>query len=244
LLRDTPSFLRGAQPESSFCLLAAQRAYRYDLCCAAGMNNVSASSRTSATGCVPGGSRLDAALLHYPRSRFESEHPSLHAELRESPEALTVVTILEALELRGPERVLDVGSPTSYAAALLSALAVEVYSVVATADQLEVRERELTGLGCRNVRVVQGEAVLGWEAGAPYQAILVGAGAQQVPLALLNQMEIGARLVIPIGDARAQLLERLRKRQGAVQSETLGPCHLKMLPGQRETFSRLPWAYR
>lgn len=208
------------------------------------MSSVSAPRIAPATGHLPGGSRLHAALLHFPRSRFASEHPSLEAELREPPEALVLVSMLEALELRGSERILDVGSQTSYASALLSQLAAEVYSLVDTVELAEQRERELTELGCRNVQVVQGDAIVGWQAGAPYQAILVGAGVPQVPVPVLDQLDVGGRLVIPIGDKHAQLLERLRKRPGAVDSETLCACHLRMLAGQRGTPSSFPWTNR
>jgi protein-L-isoaspartate(D-aspartate) O-methyltransferase len=170
------------------------------------------------------------------------ELPKHESELREPPEDLTVVTMLEGLGLVGTERVLELGSPTAYAAALLSQLAAEVYSVAPDQDVAERRERELASLGCRNVHVVLATPHVGWPVAAPYQAILVGAAAAELPLELVHQLDLGGRLVISIGDATAQLLERVHKRQGAVDSETLGACHLSLLAGQRQTPSQVPWA--
>ncbi len=206
------------------------------------MSPVPASRRASAPAHIPGGSRLDAALLHFPRSLFPSEHPALQAEMKEPPAALIVVTMLESLELGGTERVLDVGSPSAYTAALLSKLTAEVYTVVDAAELIGPRERDLMTFGCHNVSVVHGKAGAGWQAAAPYQAIFVGAAAHEVPLPLLHQLEIDGRLVIPIGDARAQLLERVRRRRDALESETLGACHLSMLNGADLWPSAFPWS--
>jgi protein-L-isoaspartate O-methyltransferase len=189
-------------------------------------------------------SRLDAALLRFPRSLFPSEHPKLEAELREPPADLAVVTMLEALDLVGTERVLDVGSSSSYAAALLSQLASEVYTVVDAPELVAPRQRELRELGCDNVHVVHSKPGTGWQAAAPYQAILVGAAAQQLPLALLHQLDTGGYLVIPIGDAHAQLLERISKCGDAVRSETLGRCRVAVQKGAAVSPSHFPWSLR
>jgi len=183
--------------------------------------------------------RLREALLAFPRSRFcSSEHES---ELRAPPEDLNVVTMLEALELTGTERVLELGSPTAYAAALLSHLAADVYSVVDEPELAERRARELEALACPNVHVVLSAPLAGWPEAAPYQAILVGAAASEMPLELINQLALDGRLVISVGDENAQLLERVYKRQGALKSETLGTCHLSMLAVARRTPSLVPW---
>ena len=206
------------------------------------MNSVQAPSPASKGKRSSGESRLRDALLHFPRALFCSEEPKHESELREPPEDLTVVTMLEALELAGTERVLELGSPTSYTAAVLTHLAAEVYSVAVEGAVAERRERELSALGCRNVHVVLADPQAGWPAAAPYQAMLVGAAAAHVPLELVHQLDLGGRLVISIGNAQAQLLERLHKRHGALDSETLGACHLSMLADARHSPSRVPWA--
>jgi protein-L-isoaspartate(D-aspartate) O-methyltransferase len=187
-------------------------------------------------------SRLRAALLHFPLSRFHPAAEQHEAELEQPPEDLAVVTMLEALELDGTERVLEIGSPTAYLTALLSYLATDVYSLVARAEQAKARERELSALGCRNVHVVRAAPQSGWSAGAPYQAIVVGAAAPELPLELVNQLAVNGRLVIAVGDAHAQLLERLHKRHDTLDSETLGACHLHMLEGEERSLSSFPWS--
>lgn len=152
--------------------------------------------------------------------------------------------MLQALELVGTERVLDVGWSSPYVAALLSQLAAEVYTVVDTSELVAPREEELSALGCSNVHVVSAEACEGWPTSAPYQAILVGGAASEVPLPLLDQLDLGGRLVVPIGDAEGQLLERLLKRRGAVESETLGACHLGLLTGAQASPPSFPWTRR
>lgn len=198
---------------------------------------VSKTSRRSAEG------RLREALVRFPRSAFVSEEPKHESEQRELPEDLTVVTMLEALELVGTERVLEIGSPTGYPAALLSHLAAEVYSVAAEREVAERRGRELHALGCRNVHVVLSAPHVGWPAAAPYQAIVIGAAASEVPLDLINQLDLGGRLVILIGDEHGQLLERVYKGQGGLKSETLGTGHLGMLAEAVDTPSCVPWVH-
>lgn len=199
-------------------------------------SHISKGWRDSAEG------RLREALLAFPRSLFcSAEAPEHESELRAPPEDLNVVTMLEALELAGTERVLELGSPTAYAAAVLSHLAAEVYSVVSEPELAERRARELDALECRNVHVVLSAPLTGWPEAGPYQAILVGAAASEMPLELINQLDLDGRLVISIGDENAQLLERVYKRQGALKSETLGTCHLRMLADARRTPSVVPW---
>lgn len=189
-------------------------------------------------------SRLREALVQFPRSLFCTEEPKHESELREPPEELTVVTMIEALELAGTERVLELGAPTAYAAAVLSQLAAEVYAVVSEPELAERRGRDLYALGCRNVHVVLSPPQAGWPAAAPYQAIVVGAAAARVPLELIHQLDLGGRLVISIGDEHGQLLERIYKCQGALKSETLGTCHLGMLAHARHTPSLVPWVHQ
>ncbi|HEX2873437.1 MAG TPA: hypothetical protein VHP33_19395 [Polyangiaceae bacterium] len=183
-------------------------------------------------------------MRRFPRKQFCAASPEHESELQAPPEERTVVTMLEALELNGTERVLEIGSTTAYTAALLSQLSAEVYSVVAEQDAAERRGRHLHALGCRNAHVVLGAPHTGWPSAAPYQAILVGASAAQVPLELIDQLELGGCLVIPIGDEQAQLLERVYKRRGALSSETLGACHVAMLADGPRERSLVPWVHQ
>ena len=121
-----------------------------------------------------------------------------------------VALTVEALGLRGGERVLEIGTGSGYAAAILSRVAQEVYTV----ERIEPLARQARGrlahLGYDNVHVLCGDGTLGWPEHAPYDAIAVAAGGPEVPHALLSQLKVGGRLVIPFGpDARSQVLTRV-----------------------------------
>jgi protein-L-isoaspartate(D-aspartate) O-methyltransferase len=125
-----------------------------------------------------------------------------------------VAVTIEALALQGNERVLEIGTGSGYAAAVLSRCAKDVFTVERHASlAAEARER-LARLGYGNVAVLHGDGTLGWSEHAPYDAIAVAAGGPEVPKALLAQLAPGGRLVIPVGpDESSQTLVRVT-RQG------------------------------
>lgn len=141
-----------------------------------------------------------------------------------------VALTAEALNLKGDERVLEIGSGTGYAAAILSKLAREVFTVERIellADQ--ARER-LSRLGYHNVQVHCGDGTIGWPQHAPYNALAVAACAPSVPKALLAQLAPQGRLVIPVGQLPSeQVLMRIVREDGEVfREETL--CPVKFVP--------------
>ena len=121
-----------------------------------------------------------------------------------------VAVTVEALALRGPERVLEIGTGSGYAAAILGRLAKEVFTVERLAPLAEEARERLARLGYRNVHVLCGDGTLGWPEHAPYDAIAVAAGGPDVPEALLSQLSPSGRLVIPVGpDEFSQELVRV-----------------------------------
>ncbi|HUP42871.1 MAG TPA: protein-L-isoaspartate(D-aspartate) O-methyltransferase, partial [Thermoanaerobaculia bacterium] len=123
-----------------------------------------------------------------------------------------VALMTEALELCGGERVLDIGAGSGYAAAVLAEIAAELYTVERHARLAEEAAARLSHLGYDNVQIRVGDGSLGWPEHAPFDAIVVAAGAPEVPEALKEQLAVGGRLVIPVGQGRTlQDLLRLRR---------------------------------
>jgi protein-L-isoaspartate(D-aspartate) O-methyltransferase len=121
-----------------------------------------------------------------------------------------VAFMTEALMLRGGEKVLEIGAGSGYAAAVLSEIAADVYTVERLGRLADKAAATLADLGYDNVHVLHGDGTQGWPEHAPYDAIVVAAGAPQVPRSLKQQLKVGGRLVIPVGaDQRAQELVRV-----------------------------------
>ena len=150
--------------------------------------------------------------------------------------------MLAGLNLTGTERVLEIGAGSGRLSALLAQAARELYALEIDPQVAERTKASLRSLGHTNVHVIAGDGSRGWPDGAPYQAIVVGAGVREVPQELFDQLETGGRLVIPLGDTDWQLVERFRKRVDGLDSETLGGCRLEMLIGARKTPSLFPWS--
>ncbi len=145
-----------------------------------------------------------------------------------------VAVTLEALELRGGERVLEVGTGSGYAAALLGQMAREVYTVERLPALAESAQERLTRLGYANVHVRTGDGSLGWSEHAPYDAIAVAAGGPKVPDALKAQLAIGGRLVIPVGtEETGQILLRVtRDAENVFHEEELAAVRFVPLIGE------------
>jgi len=149
-----------------------------------------------------------------------------------------VAAMTEALELTGSERVLEIGTGSGYQAAVLSLLVSRVITVEShTLLALAAQER-LTNLGYANVHVHNGDGSAGFPDAAPYDAILVTAGAPEIPQVFASQLQEGGRLVIPVGGRDNQILVRARKENGELKSRVLFDCKFVLLLG-RYGWSRL-----
>lgn len=144
---------------------------------------------------------------------------------------LMVALMLEALQLQRSDVALEVGTGSGYAAAVMSLMTQRVVTVERVAELTGAARATLASLGYGNVEVHQAGDALGWPSGAPYDAILVSAGAPHVPRALLDQLAGGGRLVVPIGDRRAQDLVRAVQTSHGVTLERLGACAFVPLIG-------------
>lgn len=154
----------------------------------------------------------EAFLPHETREFAYDDAPLPIAEGQTISQPYIVALMTEALGLEGNERVLEIGTGSGYAAAVLSRIAGEVYTVERVGQLAEKAATVLADLGYANVHVNHADGTLGWNRGAPYDAIVVTAGGPEVPEALKNQLRIGGRLVMPVGDdPRLQELVRVTR---------------------------------
>lgn len=126
---------------------------------------------------------------------------------------------LQALRLKGTERVLEIGTGSGYQTALLGALADTVFSVERVESLAVSAQRALREAGVANASVLLGDGTLGWSAYAPYDAILVAAGGPDVPPPLLEQLAPDGRLLIPLGKRGAQVLTLVQRAAGPTAPE-------------------------
>src|SRR4051794_35609106 len=141
-----------------------------------------------------------------------------------------VAYMIEALGLEGGERVLEIGTGFGYAAAVLSRVAGEVYSVERIGQLAERAAATLSELGYDNIHILHGDGTRGWSEHAPYDAIAVAAGGPSVPDSLKRQLKVGGRLVMPVGtDPRAQELVRVR-RVSATEYESEDIADVRFVP--------------
>ncbi len=123
-----------------------------------------------------------------------------------------VAFMIEALALRGGEKVLEIGAGSGYAAAVLAEIARDVFTIERIGQLAEKAAANLAEAGCDNVHVRHADGTEGWSDEAPFDAILVSAGAPDVPKSLMRQLKIGARMVVPVGaDPRSQELIRITR---------------------------------
>jgi len=186
--------------------------------------------------------RVLRAMRDVPRERFMPPQFEEFA-YEDSPQPLPcgqtisqpyiVALMIEALQLNGGETVLEIGAGFGYAAAVLSRIAGEVYTVETIEELARAAQANLERQGYDNVHVRYGDGTLGWLEHAPYDAIVVAAGGPSVPEALKQQLKIGGRLVIPVGvDPRAQELVRVtRKTADTFESEDLADVRFVPLIG-------------
>ena len=149
-----------------------------------------------------------------------------------------VAAMTEALELTGSERVLEIGTGSGYQAAVLSLLARQVLTVETHTSLALAAQERLTNLGYTNVHVHNGDGSAGFPDAAPYDAILVTAGAPEIPQVFASQLREGGRLVIPVGDRDNQELVRAQIENGELKSRVLFNCKFVLLLG-RYGWSRL-----
>ncbi len=139
---------------------------------------------------------------------------------------------LELIGLTGKEKVLEIGTGSGYQTALLGVLASMVFSVERVPHLAQSARAALASAGIRNVTVLVGDGTLGWRPFAPYDAILVSAASPEVPAPLVEQLAVGGRMVIPLGDKEAQTLTLVERLEDRVRTSTIGDVRFVPLVGE------------
>ncbi|OGQ57510.1 MAG: protein-L-isoaspartate O-methyltransferase [Deltaproteobacteria bacterium RIFCSPLOWO2_02_FULL_53_8] len=143
-----------------------------------------------------------------------------------------VASMIDALELTGQERLLELGTGTGYQTAVLSMLAYKVFSIERIASMAVRARKTLDGLHASNVILKTGDGTLGWPDEAPFDAIIVAAGSPEVPSALVEQLNAGGRLIIPVGTEDKQRLVMITKKEVGIVREELSDCRFVKLVGK------------
>ena len=185
--------------------------------------------------------RVLAAMAHIPRERFVPPG-SRHLAYEDRPlpiglnqtisQPLIIALMTQALALTGKEKVLELGTGSGYHSAILAELALQVITVERLAPLSGAAKRVLDELGYANIKVCMAAGTLGWPEEAPYDAIIVTAGAPKVPSDLLDQLAINGRMVIPVGSRYMQELCKITKHAKKNTVENLGGCCFVSLIGK------------
>ena len=182
-----------------------------------------------------------AALKKIPRHLFVEEalqgqaytdHPLPIGEKQTISQPYMVALMTEALQLTGKEKVLEIGAGSGYQTAILAEVAQAVFSIERILA-LTLRARKLLeDLGYGNAEIKFSDGTQGWVEESPFDGIIVTAGAPDVPQPLVDQLAMGGRLVIPVGDAYVQDLLRITKTEEGTRREDLGGCRFVKLIGR------------
>ena len=187
-------------------------------------------------------SRVLTAMARVPRHEFVPQGrragayedcplPIGHGQTISQPYIVAFMTA--ALNPKPGDRVLEIGTGSGYQAAVLSGLVAEVYSIEIVEPLAQRAAADLQRLGCGNVQVRAGDGYRGWPEAAPFDAIIVTCAPEQVPQALVDQLKVGGRMMIPVGPTYgAQELYLLRKRPGGLETQAVLPVRFVPMVGK------------
>ena len=144
-----------------------------------------------------------------------------------------VARMTELLDLKGNEKVLEIGAGTGYQTAILASLVRKVFAIERLPNLAAEAEQRLHSIGFRNFTIKAADGTAGWDTYHPFDAILVAAGGPAIPEPLVKQLKPGGKLVLPVGgDQREQMLILVTKTSAGYKQENFGPCAFVPLIGE------------
>lgn len=171
-------------------------------------------------------------IPHPHRDRAYEDYPLPIGDGQTISQPYIVAIMLDALELKPADKVLEVGTGSGYVTALLAELTAQVYSIERHAALAAEAQRVLTALHYTNIEIVVGDGTAGLPAHAPYDAIIVSAATSELPPALLAQLVEGGRMIIPVGPPDSQHLQWIRVQNGHPQISLREACRfVPLIPG-------------
>ena len=166
------------------------------------------------------------------RSNAYGDHPLPIASGQTISQPYIVAKQTELLELTGADRVLEIGAGSGYQTAVLALVAGQVFALERLSELARGAQQLVRDLGLYNTTIKQFDGTVGWSEFAPYRAILVAAGTPEVPPPLINQLTVGGRLIIPVGNEKEQRLTRVTRTDTDTQTEDFGGCQFVKLIGR------------
>jgi len=143
-----------------------------------------------------------------------------------------VAIMTELLQLRGDEKVLEIGTGSGYQAAVLAELSLAVFTIERKAVLARKAEERIRALGYYNIKAKVGDGTLGWQEESPFDRIIITAGSPQLPQPLTEQLSDGGIIVAPVGDRFSQQLVVIKKLKGALSEQLHTPCIFVPLIGE------------
>jgi protein-L-isoaspartate(D-aspartate) O-methyltransferase len=181
------------------------------------------------------------AMLTVPRHLFVSDalmdqaygdYPLPIGEQQTISQPYIVAEMTQALQLNGDDRVLEIGTGSGYQAAILAQIAFRVYTIERLRSLLSKARKLFDKLHYFNIVTKYSDGTTGWKEESPFDAIIVTAGAPEIPTVLVNQLAVGGRMVIPVGNQYSQELIKIYRDKKGVRQTNLGGCRFVKLIGE------------
>jgi protein-L-isoaspartate(D-aspartate) O-methyltransferase len=167
------------------------------------------------------------------RQRAYADSPVPIGEGQTISQPYIVAYMTEQLEIRPGERVLEIGTGSGYQAAVLAELGAEVYTIEIVTPLAERAQADLTRLGYRSIHTRAGDGYRGWPEHAPFDAVIVTAAPDTIPQPLVDQLRVGGRMIVPVGEAYQELV-LIRKTEHGIEKVPLIPVRFVPMTGEIE----------